>query len=80
MRFRLRTLLILLAVALAGCGRTGRKIKTVRQGAEAVDKHAKKIEGAADANNLSSDQESFMEQVKRFAESKGPVNPPKGGP
>ena len=49
MHYRLRTLLILLAVLLAGChSRAARKIETVRRGAEAVDQHAKDIEKAGE--------------------------------
>jgi hypothetical protein len=50
MPYQLRTLLILLAV-LAGCDP---KIERVRQGAEDVGDHAKRIEDAANPQTVSS--------------------------
>lgn len=41
-------MVFVIAIAGAGCGRrTRKKIETVRQGVEDVDKHAKEIEKAA---------------------------------
>ena len=44
MQFRLRTLLIVLAVAIYGCGR---KAEIIKQGSSDVTDHANRIEQAA---------------------------------
>jgi len=54
MRYRLRPLLILLAILAGGCDRFPRdsRVETIKHGGEAVEKHAKEIEAAANPQKL----------------------------